>query len=45
MSVLIGLVLTYLAVMVFVLLPIGLVLKAVTPDDWWGIEEDDEDDY
>lgn len=35
MSIVIGAWLFYVAFVVFVLLPIGLVIKALTPNSWW----------
>ncbi len=35
MSLVIGAWLFYVAFVVFVLLPIGLVIKALTPNSWW----------
>lgn len=42
MSLIIGAWLGYVAFTVFVLLPIGLVLKALTPNAWWEPKEEED---
>lgn len=42
MSLIIGTWLAYVGFVVFVLLPIGLVLKAITPNAWWEPKEEED---